>query len=184
MVKVPFLALIVVCGFLCADRELKPNRMDNETRSESTRNERPGQMWSAKRTIYVTWMVKDTEKFFEKPSSTAPGDKKVDLGLTYAEWNAIFIQALGETSTVRVKDFDLNTVVEFEPISGYPLLSRMGSVLEDAIYEEDEILQLKDECIRALGEVHGPVAQLGLNKLITLCDDASSSHLALYFLAD
>ncbi len=112
-----------------------------------------------------------------------------DLGDDH--WEALFFDALKcpEADPYTHGD-DINEHNERcrrkfqEHLSGFPMLGRMWDFYSDAWYEPEEIVQLREECLRAQGETSNPVALEGLDLLLRACDEASAARLGLFLAAD
>jgi hypothetical protein len=140
-----------------------------------------------------TWLVEDAEAFFYKPGGASKRDRQLHFGLTYQEWLTLYFDVLG----IDRSGFDKwaaehpeeaakgNYIDGFsEELPDYPLLSRIHSYLDDAIFEGDEIRQLRDECLRVKSNTSNVLALRGLDKLIHICDWARSLNLNIFLMCD
>jgi len=137
--------------------------------------------------MHVTWLVSDPDRFFENPGPTSLSDRVVP-GLNYREWYELFFIVLGadgteygpfsETdSSPRPDHFD-------NPVTEYPMLSRINDVYLDVVFEAHEVQELEDECNRLANSTSNPHALSGLRKLLEMCADAKALGLSIYMMCD
>jgi hypothetical protein len=139
-----------------------------------------------------TWLVEDAKAFFCNPGAASERDRHLNFGLNYQEWLALYFDVLGvdrsgfdkyvaenpsEAQTHFIGGFD-------EEIPDYPMLSRMDDILHDAIFEGDEVEQLRRECLRVKSGTSNVLALRGLEKLIHICDWARSLNLNIFLMCD
>ena len=72
-----------------------------------------------------------------------------------------------------------------DEIPGYPTLSKLnGQYYEDMWFEKEEILNLKNECLKLTATTKNQIALSGLKKLLNACEIAEKNKLAIYFVAN
>lgn len=148
--------------------------------------------------MHTTWLVNDTEAFTLDPKPTSIQDRVLPLGLKYMEWYTLYFDILNvdqgrykkwvEDNPIKA----LNTCAgEFQEKAaeslcrrGYPMLSRIRGRLYDAVFEADEVEQLRQECLRVQANTSNDVALHGLNKLLRICDWAQKLNLSIYLMCD
>jgi hypothetical protein len=127
--------------------------------------------------IYEVMLVRDVKRF-HWPTPTSDVDKGLDFGLTYDEWYALFFQVLGKSEgQTEVHPVDFQGKVD-----GYPILSRLNDIHDDAAVEESEVAELESECLRL--EVisrDNVAAQKCLRKLLLICRWAKNLKTGIYF---
>jgi|ERR1051325_1348378 hypothetical protein len=136
------------------------------------------------------WLVHDADTFPLNPGASIK-DRALSFGLTHKEWSALYFDALGVDRSgydhwaQQNPDAARGTVISSfaDEIEGFPLLSRINSYLIDIVFERDEIEQLKQECLKARELTSNKLAQSALEKLLTLCNEAQTLSLNIYFLA-
>ncbi len=64
----------------------------------------------------------------------------------------------------------------------FPLLNRMDDMYKDFFYNPDEVVRLREECIKVISITPSNVSDLAFRKLIYVCDKAIEVdfHLAFY----
>ena len=103
------------------------------------------------------------------------------------DWDALFINGLGvfdfaSKGRVHVQGYE-EKVVELqsrfnssfdEATIKYPMLFRFKDDYEDVIFKEAEVAQLRNECLMVQANMNEPKPMMAVNKLIRICDDAST----------
>jgi len=64
------------------------------------------------------------------------------------------------------------------------MLSRIRGYLYDAIFEANEVSELREECDTLLTQTSLDTAVSGLQKLIFICDRALEENLSIYLMCD
>ncbi|MGH9971109.1 MAG: hypothetical protein ACREBG_25400 [Pyrinomonadaceae bacterium] len=142
--------------------------------------------------MHGVWLVADPNAFVLNPGHASERDHPLTLGLSHKEWFALYFDVLKIDQGGYRKWADQNPlqaqnsiVAEFsEEISEYPMLSRIRGYLFDAVFESDEVEQLRQECLRVRELTSNEVALGALDKLLSICDSADREGLNIYFLAD
>lgn len=140
------------------------------------------------------WLVQDTEAFGTK-GKTTDRDRPLNLRLTYQEWLAIFLDALGvdkngyekwAAKKVVLGQASAATILTEldEEIPEFPMLSRIRGPYHDVVFEFDEIERLHKECLRAQRSTSNVLALHGLEKLIHAYDQARQLRLSIYFVSN
>ncbi len=139
-----------------------------------------------------TWLVEDAKAFFYNPGAASERDRHLNFGLNHKEWLALYFDVLGlnrsgfdklvgehpsEAQNNFISGFD-------EEIPDYPMLSRIDNILHDAIFEGDEVEQLRQECLRVKSGTTNVSALRGLEKLIHICDWVRSLNLNIFLMCD
>jgi hypothetical protein len=127
--------------------------------------------------VYDVTLVRDVKRF-QWPTPTSDVDKRLNFGLTYHEWYALFFQVLGKSG-----DQVEGHRVDFQgEVDGYPTLSRLNDIHDDAAVEESEVGKLESECLRL--EVisrDNAAATKCLRKLLLICRWAADLKTGIYF---
>lgn len=159
---------------------------------EKTHQLTPEQAWEPE--MPMIWLVRDT-KAFGLDGRTSPDDRSVEFRLTYQEWLAIFLDALGvdkdgyeKWAAKRVVIGQPGVVTLLtkidEEVPEYPMLSRMRGPYHDVAFERDELEDLHKECLRAKALTSNRLALQGLDKLIHVYDQAKELGLSIYFVSN
>jgi hypothetical protein len=142
--------------------------------------------------MHVTWLVNDTEAFFQSPGPTSDRDRALGFGLTHPEWLALYFDVLG-ADRAAFDRFAAESaakgrrciLAEFdEEISGYPMLSRINGIYWDAVFERDEVEFLRQECLQVRSSTSNATALKGLEKLVKICDWAQRLNLSIFLMCD
>lgn len=142
--------------------------------------------------MHMTCLVQDTGTFSIKPGPTSERDRTLQFGITYEEWVALYFDVLDVDHGAHKRwakshpDEADNTVIpEFQgEIENYPMLSRICGFLYDAIFEADEVEQLRLECNSVQVSTSNEVARRGLNKLLLICRWAQTLNLSIYLMCN
>jgi|SRR5687768_8007952 len=138
--------------------------------------------------MHVTWLVRNTEAFSQKPGPTSARDRTLSFGLNYREWLALYFGVLGVDRSVFEKwlaDGQKRILDEFEEeIPGYPMLSRINGVYYDAVFESQEVETLRQECMRVKSSTSNPIALKGVDKLLKICDWAQRLNLSVFLMCN
>lgn len=107
------------------------------------------------------------------------GDRWLDVCINdddlEAIWLEIFLLVTGKSYDgeenilwLRINDqqWFAKTLPEF------PMLGRINNTWEDAYFNAEEVMLLREECIKIESTTGNPSADLGLRKLIYSCDEA------------
>ena len=128
--------------------------------------------------LYDVTLVRDVKRF-RWPIPTSDVDKRLDFGPTYDEWYALFFQVLGKSrgqmENARPVDFQ-------GEVDGYPILSRLNDIHDDAAVEESEVSKLESECLRleAISRDNSAATKC-LKKLLLICRWAEDLKTGIYF---
>jgi hypothetical protein len=143
--------------------------------------------------MQLIMLVHDTEAFAER-GVTSKQDRKLDIRLTYPEWLALYFDALGLDKTafdqVKAESYSSQDGIivilgEFdEEIPGFPMLSRIRGPYHDAIFEVNEIEDLREECLRVKASTSNALALQGIEKLLIISEQARSLGLIIYFVSN
>jgi hypothetical protein len=127
--------------------------------------------------IYEVTLVRDV-KGFHSSTPTSDVDERLDFGLTYDEWYTLFFQILKKSEGQA----ELHPVDFQGKVDGYPILSRLNDIHDDAAVEESEVGELESECLR-LEEISkdNAMAQKCLRKLLLICHWAKDLKTGIYF---
>jgi hypothetical protein len=141
----------------------------------------------------VIMLIRDTEAFV----TTGKGSKQdclLDISLTYREWLSIFFDALGldktgfeQVKAERKSSSDGVPVVlgEFDDeIPDFPLLSRIRGPYHDAVFEVNEIDDLREECLRVQANTQNTLALQGMEKLLIISAQAGQLGLSICFVSN
>ena len=118
-------------------------------------------------------------------------DFYVGFDFHWVDWEALFWGALNAAE--RDEYVQGEDIIEFhernrrkfeESIPEYPLLGRIFDMYEDAVYEAEEVNQLREECLKAREGTEHAGAIKAANKLILACDKASERGLGLRLISD
>jgi hypothetical protein len=139
-----------------------------------------------------TWLVEDAKAFFYNPGAASEHDRHLNFGLNYKEWLALYFDVLGLDRSGLDKfvaenpsEAEHNFIGGFdEDMPSYPMLSRIDNILHDAVFEGDEVEQLREECLRVKAGTSNIVASRGLDKLIHICDWARRLNLNIFLMCD
>ncbi len=142
--------------------------------------------------MHGVWLVADPNAFVLNPGHASERDHPLTLGLSQKEWFAVYFDVLkidqggyrkwADQNPLQAQD---SIVGEFsEEIAEYPMLSRVRGYLYDAVFEVDEVEQLRQECLRVRDLTDNEVALRALDKLLSICDSAKREALNIYFLAN
>lgn len=75
--------------------------------------------------------------------------------------------------------------IEFDgEIEGFPMLSRICGYLYDAIFEADEVEQLRRECLRVKSMTSNLLALQGVDELLRICAEAQALKLSIYLMCE
>jgi hypothetical protein len=143
-------------------------------------------------TMQTVWLVVDIDACVEGQPSKQ--DHLLDVQMTYAEWLAIYFDALSLDKAIyddwiqngpRVTEYGAYQIVaKFdEVIHGFPMLSRINEPYHDVVFTVHEIEDLREECLRVKASTCNRLATHGLEKLLTICDRASELRLTIYFVS-
>ena len=69
-------------------------------------------------------------------------------------------------------------------VPDYPMLSRICGYLCDAVFELEEVEQLRQECLRVKATTSNPLALRGIKKLLRVCDEAQKLGLNIYLMSE
>jgi len=145
--------------------------------------------------MHITWLVHDVEQFGKQIAPTSGQDRMLPFGLNYQEWLAIFFDVLEvdqgrykawvrehhfEPKKYFVREFDESS----DALKDYPMLSRICGLYYDAIFEADEIEQLRQEVLQVKAATLNQLAVRGMEKLLRICADAQMLKLSIYLLAE
>lgn len=118
-------------------------------------------------------------------------DQLLNIALEGTEWSALFYKVLGcPFPSPFVLGDNINETrkrYEFEfqqAIPDYPMLGRIWDTYIDVRYKQDEIEQLRNECVKVRAATSDQLALEGLSKLIYACDEALRLKLGLYIACD
>jgi hypothetical protein len=127
--------------------------------------------------VYDVTLVRDVKRF-HWPTPTSDVDKRLNFGLTYGDWYALFFQLLGKTrGQTKAHPVDFQGEVD-----GYPILSRLNDIHDDAAVEESEVGNLESECLRLEAISRGNTAATKcLRKLLLICRWAEDLKTGIYF---
>jgi hypothetical protein len=121
----------------------------------------------------------------------AAGDRHTGVCFNYEDWEFIFCDVLhcpeGEPymQGEDVNDhWERNRRLFQQSIPEYPMLGRIFDMYEDYVFTPEEVGRLREECLRVKSIASNPSAELGLRKLIYVCDEASKESRSLRFLSD
>lgn len=139
-----------------------------------------------------TWLVENAKAFFYNPGAASKRDRHLNFGLHYQEWLALYFDVLrldksgfDRWATEHPEEAKNSYIGEFnQEIPGYPMLSRIHAILDDAVFEGDEVKQLRQECSLVKSNTSNAVALSGLDKLILICDWAQKLNLNIYLMCD
>ena len=139
-----------------------------------------------------TWLVEDATAFFHNPGRASERDRHLNFGLKYKEWLALYFDVLGldksgfdKRAAENPEEAKNQLLGGFEEvISGYPMLSRINNILHDAVFEDVEVEELREECLRVKADTSNQAALSGLNKLIHICDWARELELNIFLMCD
>ena len=145
--------------------------------------------------MHVTWLVSDTKAFPLNPGPTSERDRVLHFGLNYEEWLALFFDAIGvdkegydrfiEENPEQAQNTCVGEFDQSDPaLEGFPMLSRICGILYDAVFEANEIGQLRRECLRVKSFTSNAVALNGIDKLLRICDWAGRLNLSVYLMCD
>lgn len=123
----------------------------------------------------------------------AEGDHHTNLGIEPEEWEKLFVYTLGapiwekyvegediEDYYNRQKDLFQATLMKI----GYPMLSRIWRIYQDACYYPAEVGRLRSECAKLRGLVRDLSAQSAVEKLIAASDVALRANSGIALLSD
>ena len=139
-----------------------------------TQSTLPQRRTSGKFTIYaipypMTWQ--DTQ------SDSA---RWLDLIFDGADWDALFCDVLKVQMVSNKKDYVESPL----SLADYPMLGRITDMYEDVTYKCEEVIFLRDECIKIQLASQNLLAQRGLQVLIKACDEALTLNMGLYLASD
>jgi hypothetical protein len=120
------------------------------------------------------------------------GDARyLNLDFHFSDWEALFYGALnGARGDEYIVGEDINEYEERnrkkfqQSIPEYPMLVRIFDMYEDYVFTHEEIIKLRNECLKLKSELTEPNAVRALRKLIYACDEASEVGWALMFVCD
>ena len=119
------------------------------------------------------------------------GDRHIPVCLNEDDWQAIFFKCLHSAERepyVGGEDtndwLNRNRRLFEQPIPDYPMLGRIFDMYEDYVFTPDEVVRLRDECVRARALSFEPSADVALRKIIYCCDVAAADSLHLVFSGD
>jgi hypothetical protein len=144
--------------------------------------------------MHVTWLVRDPTAFALSPGPTSERDRRLSFGLNYEEWLALYFDVLrvnregfrvaagraADKSRVSISEFDSDDAA----LKNYPMLSRISGVLDDAVFESEEVDRLRQECLQVRANTSNVAALSGLDKLLLICAWAKKLDLNIYLMAD
>ena len=141
--------------------------------------------------MHVTWLVQ-IAAFQQHPGPTSIRDRSLKFGLSYKEWYAVYFDVLrvdkGEYTVGRGapnEAQDRFRPIEFDgEIEGFPMLSRICGYLYDAIFEADEVEQLRRECLRVKSMTSNLLALQGVDELLRICAEAQALKLSIYLMCE
>lgn len=132
------------------------------------------------------FLVKDTKRFLSE-LSLSQDDISLDIQLLYKEWLEILFNAFHMD-----KNFDDSRLQEIrtrkalltlsEELPGFPMFLRIKAIYYDAVYNEQEIGLLKEECNRIKLLTDDSTALDGINKILKICELAESCRLNICML--
>jgi hypothetical protein len=118
-------------------------------------------------------------------------DRRLEEALYGGEWSALFFDVLGcPRPRPYVPEEDINEWMEerrlnFQrAIPDYPMLGRILDPYSDVWYSQQEVQQLRSECMTVQSRTKDTSASQGLRKLILACDKALESGLGLLLVGD
>jgi hypothetical protein len=119
------------------------------------------------------------------------GDHHLPVCLNEDDWTAIFFTGLHSAERepyVQGEDIsdwmNRNRLLFAQSIPEYPMLGRIFDMYEDYTFSPDEVVRLRDECVRARALSSEAAADVALRKIIYCCDVASAGSLHLVFFCD
>jgi hypothetical protein len=119
------------------------------------------------------------------------GDRHIPVCLNGGDWQSIFFKRLHcPESEPYVRGEDTNDWLNrnrrlFErSIPDYPMLGRIFDMYEDYTFTPNEVVLLRDECVRARALSSESSADVALRKIIYCCDVASAESRHLVFSGD
>lgn len=142
--------------------------------------------------MHVTWLVRDVTAFQKRPGPTSEHDRPLPFGLTYREWYALYFDVLDVDHGAYKRWLqehreapNILPPIEFEgEVAGYPLLSRICGYLCDAVFELDEVEELRQECQRVRAATTNQLALKGIDKLLRMCAEAQKLRLNIYLMCE
>lgn len=137
----------------------------------------------------VVCLVQDLDDYLTTRRRQA-GDVRLEgIRFEYSEW----LQILFELFEGEI-DFDDETKRLFldrkryltltVPLEGYPYFSRIRGFIGDAVYDENEVIHLKQECSDLLGKASGELAVSGLRNLVKICNLALRRGKSIVFVGN
>lgn len=128
--------------------------------------------------VYDVMLVRDVNRF-HWPTPTSDVDEMLNFGITYDEWYALFFEILGKSGGgqpgTRPVDFQGEVV-------GFPILSRLNDIHDNARVDAAEVGKLKDECLRLeMISRDNAMVERCLRKLLLMCRWAVDLKTGIYF---
>lgn len=116
------------------------------------------------------------------------GDYYSGMQLHPDEWEALFLGVFGVEEAV---DYESSSFEEQEEAfqtfvagQGFPMLSRIWHIYQDAYFLADEVDQLHGECVRLEAKTDDPIALKGLDKIKRGCMQAVNALSGVAFVSD
>lgn len=145
--------------------------------------------------MHVTWLVRDVEQFGRQVAPTSDQDRVLPFGLNYQEWLAIFFEVLEVdhgTYKKRIREHPLKAKTSFirefdedsDSLKEYSMLARICGPYYDAVFEANEVGQLRQELLRIKATTSNHLAVQGMEKLLRICTEAQMLKLGIYLLAE
>lgn len=120
-------------------------------------------------------------------------DRNIRLQLFYEEWASFFYDSIGVPKPQTYSSGELyhdyakrqeelfSTDLSWK---GFPLLSRICDIYQDATFLSEEVAVLRDECVRAEKVAQEELASNFIKKLMYGCDLAIKSESGLVLISD
>jgi hypothetical protein len=120
------------------------------------------------------------------------GDARyLDLDFHYADWEALFMKALGAHAWQLLPDgnypenYDEQQRIKFhESIPEFPHLRTIYDMYEDYSFDIEEAQELRDECTRLKKRLNDELAIKAVRKIIYGCNQAIEAKCNLMFVCD
>lgn len=136
--------------------------------------------------MHGVFLVKDVAKF-AKNLELEEDEVALSFGLKYNEWLSILIEAFevdrnfDEENKKNLREKKIILTLN-EELSGFSYFSRIKSFIHDVTFDCKEVSFLKAECNKLQNLTVSQNSFRGIEKMIMICDWATTTSKSIYFL--
>jgi hypothetical protein len=124
--------------------------------------------------IWSVFLAHDPHAYAKTFQPTSPADRSLSMGIGMFQSRELFKELAAKRNQV-------STGTGEDPLSSFPLLSRLSDPSDDAIYEPDEVAPFLTELFRAQQIVKERRSIRGLDNLIRIARWAAKLNVGIYF---